>query len=138
MGMSEAKIKVIVEKIFTARKLKLVQPEGYFDALGRWFPSHRENATDGMMVKAPTAKSRYSFRIHCRSKAHVRTLVGLALAGHDVPPDVADAIGAQTEKPHAKPSVPLAGVTKSELPGLVSEFLAFVEGRGNVSRGANS
>lgn len=140
--MSENRINSLVARIYQMRKLKLSHPEGYFDPKGRWFPSPREDAGDGKTVSFPTVKSRYSFRIHCRSKHHVKILVGRALQGLDVPPDVRDAVFPDKAHLHNPDEERLIEpvVMKKDLPELVEEFFAFLKEResGQYQRKFNS
>jgi len=133
--MNESKIAAVVNAIYQSRKLKLTEPEGYIDEQGRWFPTPREDAGDGKSVSMPTAKSRYSFKIHCRSKHHVRILVGRALQGHDVPPDVLALVsgpGVRKEpEQHAKkqPEAAKTATQRALAETFLQEFFAFLEHR---------
>lgn len=137
--MSENRIKSLVERCWTARKLKLVDPEGYFDVQGRWYPHAREAAGDCESITKPTKLNRYSLRQHCRTKHHVRVLVGRALAGLEVPEDIQYAVNPRGDAPDApvvrgtKVQLP-PGLTSSDVPKLMDEFVAFLRARGTLTQ----
>ena len=81
---------VLVNEVYEARRDRRVHPEGTFDDGGRWYPSDREDADgSGSSVRSPSRAWPYSYMLRCRTKAHGRVLVERALAGEDVPADVA-------------------------------------------------
>jgi len=135
--MSENRIKSFVAKLYQSRRLKLSQPEGYFDIHGCWYPHPHERAGDKMEnVKKPTPNNRYSYRIHCRSKAHCRLLISRALAGYQVPGDVLECLSvkrAPTElvqaMPEPKPTDTIPGLTKGNMGELVKEFILWMAAR---------
>ena len=90
--MDATEIKLIVGKIYTARKNREVSPEGKFDGGGRWYPSAAEDCGgDGSSARTPTLAWPYSYMLRCRTRQHCAALVAAALRGEAVPADVARA-----------------------------------------------
>lgn len=82
-----------VKLAYAARRQRRVNPEGGFDRKGRWYPSDREDADgDGSSTRSPSRAWPYSYLLRCRTRQHVRVLVGRALARHDVPEDISRAL----------------------------------------------
>ncbi len=124
--MTSAQIKKVISAVYESRKIRLTNPEGEF--IGKsWFPHAREQGEDSMgSVKEPTDAGRYSYMIHCRSKAHVRHLVGRAMQGYDVPDDVSKAFAQVTVRASVKPTTVIEGVSVKDLPQLMAEFAQFL------------
>jgi hypothetical protein len=93
---TDTQIKALVTGVFALRKGRLSHPEGSTDKRGRWYPSEREDADgDGSSTRSPSAAWPWSYMLRCRTRQHVRVLVERALAGEDVPADVAAAVARQ-------------------------------------------
>ena len=65
---------------------------GQSDQLKRWQPSPAETADCCAWQRMPHAKYPWSFRAHCRSRAHLRELIRAAMRGREVSPDVAQVL----------------------------------------------
>jgi hypothetical protein len=91
--MSTSQIAALIRSIYTARRDRLVHPEGSFDSAGRWYPSVTEDCGgDGRCVRTPSRMWPYSYMLRCRTRQHVSALVAAALRGESVPQDVATAV----------------------------------------------
>lgn len=90
--MTTQQIKSLVQGIYEARRDRQVNPEGHFDGAGRWYPTDREDAGVSRTLRSPSRAWPYSYMVGCRTRKHVAVLVTRALAGHDVPADVAQAV----------------------------------------------
>ena len=87
--MGEAGVRALTKIIYDDRRNRRVNPEGRFDAAGRWYPSTREDADgDGSKTRSPSRSWPSSYMLRCRTKQHCRALAERALAGLDVPKDV--------------------------------------------------
>ncbi len=93
--MTTSAIKTLVQTIYLARRDRAVNPEGRFDNAGRWYPSDREDAGVSSVLRSPSRAWPYSYMVGCRTRKHVAVLVQRAIAGQDVPADVAAAVAAQ-------------------------------------------
>jgi len=86
-------IKEIVNTVYGRRQNRSVHPDGDFDKAGRWYPSDEEDQGDVTCnVRSPSRTWPYSYMLRARTKQHCRVLVEAALAGKDVPGDVASAV----------------------------------------------
>jgi len=123
--------RALVDAIYGPRQVREVNPEGDFDNAGRWSPSARENAGgSGTSTRSPSRAWPYSYMLRCRTRQHAAVLLERALAGRDVPPDVA-AVLASAERRIAEvfPSDRAVGdgvVTRAEI---AAAILAVLEGR---------
>ena len=83
-------LKALTADVYEARSGRKVNPEGKFDSATRWYPSVREDADgSGSQGRSPSRAWPYSYMTRCRTRQHARVLVERALAGQDVPDDVA-------------------------------------------------
>lgn len=64
-----------IQTVYTARKDRIVHPEGKFDNAGRWYPNEDENA-DGFTstVRSPSRSWPYSYMVSARTRKHVAAL----------------------------------------------------------------
>jgi len=122
--------RALVDAIYGPRRAREVNPEGHFSG-PRWYPSDREDAGgSGTSTRSPSRAWPYSYMLRCRSRQHAAVLLERALAGRDVPPDVA-AVYASAERciADALPSDRAVGdgvVTRAEI---AAAILAVLEGR---------
>ena len=91
--MSKQEIKSVVAEIYAERKARRAHPQGQTDRGGRWYPSEIEDCGgDGTRVRSPSRAWPWSYMLRCRTRQHCAALVAAALAGAEVPPDVAFAV----------------------------------------------
>lgn len=91
--MTPVQIKSIVSSVYASRKARDSHPDGETDKAGRWYPSAREDAEgDGSSTRSPSRAWPWSYMSRCRTRQHCAVLVERALAGLDVPRDVALAV----------------------------------------------
>lgn len=96
--MTKPEIKALVAVVYSARKDRESHPEGSCDKAGRWYPTAREDADgDGSCTRNPSAAWPWSYMLRCRTRQHCAKLVERALAGLDVPADVAAAVAAASQ-----------------------------------------
>lgn len=64
-----------IQKVYEARKARLLHPDGHFDNGGRWYPSDRENS-DGFTagIRSPSRAWPYSYMVAARTRKHVKAL----------------------------------------------------------------
>lgn len=94
--MTTQTLKTLTQTAYEARRDRQVNPEGKFDGAGRWYPSQTEDA-DGSIERTHRSPSRawpYSYMTACRTRKHVKALVERALAGLQVPSDIASIVRA--------------------------------------------
>lgn len=85
--------KWMIGAVYAKRRDRDSHPEGRSDKRGRWYPSEREDADgDGSSTRSPSAAWPWSYMTHCRTRRHCAVLVARALAGLDVPADVASVV----------------------------------------------
>lgn len=90
--MTKDEIKRLVQVLYEGRRDRLVNPDGTFDNAGRWYPSEAEDAGVSHTHRSPSRAWPYSYMTACRTRKHVSVLVERALAGMEVPADVACAV----------------------------------------------
>ncbi|MEO8287111.1 MAG: hypothetical protein ABI670_11830 [Chloroflexota bacterium] len=73
------KLKAAVET-YRALQDRSKHPDGYFDEIGRWYPSDDEFQDCCGKIGSPTKKFPYSYMLHCRTAVHVAHRHGVAVA----------------------------------------------------------
>ncbi len=64
-----------IQKVYEARKLRLIHPDGRFDSGGRWYPSDSENADRFTLgIRSPSRSWPYSYMVAARTRRHVARL----------------------------------------------------------------
>lgn len=78
MTISEVKLEITTEqinKLYQARKDRLIHPKGSFDKAKRWYPTDEENSDNfTATVRSPSARYPYSYMLAARTLKHVKAL----------------------------------------------------------------
>ena len=61
------------------RQARRINPDGYFDNGGRWYPSETERQSCCSSIREPSREWRFSLNKHCRSMKHIAHLFDVDL-----------------------------------------------------------
>jgi hypothetical protein len=63
-------------QMYESRQSRETHPDGSFDSAGRWYPSDDEECPCCMDIRSPSRAYPFSLMRHCRTRKHIRNLLG--------------------------------------------------------------